>query len=228
MGRGGRNAIPWTWYCCSAYQTVTVVAHLSPRPPAYSFGSSQQDLVVDDLIKQVPGISPHFEEVLRGCLQPLPEKRLKPEELLELEWFRQFHGPPGGDNGDGGEDGARGVELSADDEEEGAGDAVDGGAGAGGGAEAESAVQQGGAEAESTVQQASENNPDGEELKGGVRNGDAGAGEACGGDGGAESESEQHVSSYSHFVLFRANAKKRYTASLLSLKAIQAGFTQKP
>lgn len=52
-----------------------------------------QDLVVEDLIKIVPGQSPQFEEVLRGCLQPRPEARFTPEQLLELEWFRQFRDP---------------------------------------------------------------------------------------------------------------------------------------
>lgn len=53
----------------------------------------QQDLAVDDLIKLVPGHSPHFVEVLRGCLQSRPEDRLRPEELLELEWFERFREP---------------------------------------------------------------------------------------------------------------------------------------
>lgn len=44
-------------------------------------------------MKLVPGQSPHFEEVLRGCLQSKPEDRLSPEELLELEWFRRFREP---------------------------------------------------------------------------------------------------------------------------------------
>ncbi|CAM9199233.1 unnamed protein product [Ascophyllum nodosum] len=52
-----------------------------------------QDLVVEDLIKIAPGHSPQFEEVLCGCLQPHPEARLTPEQLLELEWFRQFRDP---------------------------------------------------------------------------------------------------------------------------------------
>lgn len=50
-------------------------------------------MAVDDLIKLVPGYSPQFEEVLRGCLQSHPEDRLTPMELLELEWFRQFRRP---------------------------------------------------------------------------------------------------------------------------------------
>lgn len=50
-------------------------------------------MAVDDLIKLVPGHSPEFEEVLRGCLQSQPEERLTPMELLELEWFRQFRRP---------------------------------------------------------------------------------------------------------------------------------------
>eukprot|EP00903_Cladosiphon_okamuranus_P006592 g6440.t1 len=50
----------------------------------------EQELAVDDLLKLVPGYTPHFEEVLRGCLQTKPEDRLSPEELLELEWFRRF------------------------------------------------------------------------------------------------------------------------------------------
>lgn len=41
-------------------------------------------------MKLVPGHTPHFEEVLRGCLQTKPEDRLSPEELLELEWFGRF------------------------------------------------------------------------------------------------------------------------------------------
>eukprot|EP00752_Nemacystus_decipiens_P004021 g3683.t1 len=53
----------------------------------------EQDLAMDDLLKLVPGQSPHFEEVLRGCLQAKPEERLSPEELLELEWFRRFREP---------------------------------------------------------------------------------------------------------------------------------------
>lgn len=55
----------------------------------------QQELAVEDLIKLVPGYSPQFEEVLRGCLQSHPEDRLTPMELLELEWFRQFRRPAG-------------------------------------------------------------------------------------------------------------------------------------
>ncbi|CAN0262640.1 unnamed protein product [Ectocarpus sp. 6 AP-2014] len=53
----------------------------------------QQDLAVDDLIKLVPGHSPQFEQVLRGCLQPIPEERLTPAELLELDWFLRFREP---------------------------------------------------------------------------------------------------------------------------------------
>ena len=49
--------------------------------------------MVEDLIKIAPGHSPQFEEVLCGCLQPHPEARLTPEQLLELEWFRQFRDP---------------------------------------------------------------------------------------------------------------------------------------
>ncbi|CAN0399316.1 unnamed protein product [Ectocarpus sp. 8 AP-2014] len=52
-----------------------------------------QDLAVDDLIKLVPGHSPQFEQVLRGCLQPIPEERLTPIELLELDWFLRFREP---------------------------------------------------------------------------------------------------------------------------------------
>lgn len=54
---------------------------------------SQHDLVVEDLIKDAPGYSPQFEEVLRGCLQPRPESRFTPEQLLELEWFQRFRCP---------------------------------------------------------------------------------------------------------------------------------------
>lgn len=54
---------------------------------------SQQDLAVEDLIKDAPGHSPQFEEVLRGCLQPRPETRFTPEQLLELEWFQRFRCP---------------------------------------------------------------------------------------------------------------------------------------
>lgn len=32
--------------------------------------------------------------MLRGCLQANPEDRLRPEELLELEWFATFREPP--------------------------------------------------------------------------------------------------------------------------------------
>ncbi|CAN0347765.1 unnamed protein product, partial [Hapterophycus canaliculatus] len=52
-----------------------------------------QERAVDDLIKLVPGHSPEFEEVLRGCLQANPDDRLRPEELLELEWFETFREP---------------------------------------------------------------------------------------------------------------------------------------
>ncbi|CAM9761435.1 unnamed protein product [Ectocarpus sp. 12 AP-2014] len=52
-----------------------------------------QDLAVDELIKLVPGHSPQFEEVLRGCLQPIPEERLTPVELLKLDWFLRFREP---------------------------------------------------------------------------------------------------------------------------------------
>lgn len=48
---------------------------------------------MDDLIKLVPGLSPQFEEVLRGCLQCKPEDRLRPDELLELGWFQRFREP---------------------------------------------------------------------------------------------------------------------------------------
>lgn len=41
----------------------------------------------------VPDRSPELEEVVRGCLQMRPEDRLSPEELLELDWFRQFRRP---------------------------------------------------------------------------------------------------------------------------------------
>lgn len=57
----------------------------------------QEDLVVDELVAMVPGHSAQFEEVLRGCLQPHPELRLRPEELLELDWFQQFRRPAGED-----------------------------------------------------------------------------------------------------------------------------------
>ncbi|CAM9889748.1 unnamed protein product [Pylaiella littoralis] len=53
----------------------------------------EQELAVDDLIKLVPGLSPQFEEVLRGCLQCKPEDRLRPDELLELGWFQRFREP---------------------------------------------------------------------------------------------------------------------------------------
>lgn len=58
-----------------------------------SFSPSQRDLAVDDMVNLVPAHSPEFEEVLRGCLQPIPEERLTPSELLELEWFRPFRRP---------------------------------------------------------------------------------------------------------------------------------------
>lgn len=84
---------------------------------------------MDDLVKLVPGHSPHFEEVLRGCLQTKPEDRLRPEELLELEWFRRFREPqlalPDGEDTEklpanvaegelGGEGGAAAVEEHSD------------------------------------------------------------------------------------------------------------------
>lgn len=45
------------------------------------------------MVNLVPEHTPEFEEVLRGCLQPNPEERLTPSELLELEWFRPFRRP---------------------------------------------------------------------------------------------------------------------------------------
>lgn len=95
--------------------------------------SHQQDLAVDDLVKLVPGHSPHFEEVLRGCLQSKPEDRLSPVELLELEWFRRFREPqpapadgeegerpPAGGSGGGGIAPAGGVAEGEDGEGKGA------------------------------------------------------------------------------------------------------------
>ncbi|CAN0357034.1 unnamed protein product, partial [Discosporangium mesarthrocarpum] len=53
-------------------------------------------LVVDDIIAQCcPGSSREFQEVLRACLERDPELRLRPEELLKLDWFGPFQNENG-------------------------------------------------------------------------------------------------------------------------------------
>ena len=116
--------------CISFTPTTSSARTLPLLFPAFSTPPNrQQDLAVDDLVKLVPGHSPHFEEVLRGCLQTKPEDRLSPMELLELEWFRRFREPqtalPDGEDAEkspnhiaegelGGEEAAAAVEEHSD------------------------------------------------------------------------------------------------------------------
>lgn len=66
----------------------------------FVFVSEQEDLAVDKLVSMAPGYSAQFEEVLRGCLQPRPEQRLRPEQLLELDWFQRFRRPASEEQGE--------------------------------------------------------------------------------------------------------------------------------
>ncbi|CAM9242995.1 unnamed protein product [Scytosiphon promiscuus] len=78
------------------FENAVSQIELHDRLEARSWSASQER-AVDDLVKLVPGHSPEFEEVLRGCLQAHPEERLRPEELLELEWFARESTGSGGE-----------------------------------------------------------------------------------------------------------------------------------
>lgn len=96
------------WLCLSVFLSLFFSRPPHPLPPSVPFSPTpQQDLAVDDLIKLVPGHSPQFEQVLRGCLQPIPEERLTPVELLELDWFLRFREPQPPDESGGGAGGER-------------------------------------------------------------------------------------------------------------------------
>lgn len=166
--------------------------------------------MVDELLKMVPGHSAQFAEVLRGCLQTRPELRLRPEELLELDWFQRFRCRAGEEQeqeqeddaavavavGEGGEGVQSGVAVSGDAViVPGQGEATGGGKAGGGGGGGGEVPGDGGAHLAWK----------GDDSGGFESGSDVGTGSQTyhipDGDDGGEDGSEQHVRRYFFFIL---------------------------